>query len=242
MNMKWLVTTAFIVGACTTSVQGPGDIDGDDPTGADAGPPPVNAPDATPQEEEEPQLVTTLLSLSTGDPVINANVNCRYGEQGPNADTRHFRVFPAATIGGSTITEAILPIEVADSPQGPQPATLKFHRLTGDIVAGGYELISETAFVVPNQTLGEVRVPVVAIEVGLQDSIVIEVAMADGAQQRNLRFGHNLEAQTGPTYYASDACGQALPKDLATLDNPFVAGTTFAANSWLVSLTTERLQ
>jgi hypothetical protein len=238
-NVKWLMTAAFLVGACSTTVEGVGDRNDDEARGADAGTP-AERPDAdvTPAE---PQLVVTVLSLGTGNPVINANVNCRYGEQGPNADTRHFRVFPAAMIGGSTITEAILPIEVADSAQGPQPATLKFHRLTGDILAGEFELISETPFVVPNQTLGEVRVPV-ALEVALLDTIVIEVSMADGNQQRNLRFGHNLEAQTGPTYYASDACGQAQPKDLATLDNPFVAGATFAANSWLVSLTTERLQ
>ena len=237
--MKWLMAAALVVGACSTTVRGPGNSNDDVVSGADAGTP-TEVPDAdlTPTE---PQLVISILSQSTGSPVINANVNCRYGEQGPNADTRHFRVFPAATIGGSTITEAVLPIEVADSPQGPQPATLKFHRLTGDILAGGFELISETAFVVPNQTLGEVRVPV-SVEVAVDDTIVIEVSMGDGAQQRNLRFGHNLEAQTGPTYYASDTCGQAQPIDLASLDNPFVAGATFAAHSWLVSLTTERLE
>jgi hypothetical protein len=203
-----------------------------DPSGADAAP--ATAPDAATEAE------VVVLSQSTGNPVVNANVNCRYGEQGPHADTRHFRVFPAATIGGSTVTEVVLPIEVAESPEGVQPATLKFHRLTGDILGGEFELISETAFDVPDQTLGEVRVPV-AIDVAAQDAIVVEVAMGDGAQERNLRFGYNLEAQTGPTYYASDTCGRLLPVDLATLDNPFVAGATFAANSWLVSLTTERL-
>ena len=130
---------------------------------------------------------------------------------------------------------------MADSPAGLQPATLKFHRLTGDILAGGFELISETPFSVPDQALGEVKVPV-DIDVAEADAIVVEVSMGDGAQQRNLRFGHNLEAQTGPTYYASDTCGNLNPVDLATLNNPFVPGTTFAANSWLVSLTTERLQ
>ncbi len=237
-KMKWLVTTAFIVGACSTSVSGPGDINGVDPTGADAAPI-VEDPDAG--APDEPELVVTVLSQGTGTPVVNANVNCRYGEQGPNADTRHFRTFPATSIGGSTITEVVLPIEVADSPEGTQPATLKLHRLTGDILNGEFELLSEIPFDVPDQGIGEVRVPV-AVEVAAADAIVVEVAMADGAQQRNLRFGYNLEAQSGPTYYASTACGQALPLDLATLDNPFVAGATFAANSWLVSLTTERLQ
>ena len=83
------------------------------------------------------------------------------------------------------------------------------------------------------------RVPV-NVTVATDDAIVLEISMGDGAQQRNLRLGYNLEAQTAPTYYASDTCGQLLPIDLATLDNPFIAGQTFAANSWLVSLTTER--
>jgi hypothetical protein len=236
-KMKWLALVAFTVGACSTTISGPNEIDG--PDGADAGAG-VDDPDAA-GSDDDPQLETIVLSQSTGGPVANANVNCRYGEQGPHADTRHFRVFPAADIGGSTITEAILPIEVADSPAGIQPALLKFHRLTGDILGGEFELLSETAFDVVNQTLGEVRVPV-EIEVAPGDAIVIEVSMNDGAQQRNLRFGHNLEAQTAPTYYASDTCGRLLPVDLASLDNPFEAGATFAANSWLVSLTTERLQ
>lgn len=210
----------------------------DDPTGADAARPTVVPDGGTP---EEPQLQTIVLTQGTGNPVANTNVNCRYGENGPNADTRHFRVFAATEIGGAKITEVTLPIEIAASQIGSQPATLKFHRLTGDILAGGFELLSETPFVVPDQTLGEVKVPVV-LEVAQADAIVVEVSMADGEQQRNLRFGHNLEAQTGPTYYASDTCGNLNPVDLATLNNPFVAGTTFAANSWLVSLTTERLQ
>ena len=210
------------------------------PGAADAGGPSVEA-DATVPGEEEPQLEVVVLSQGTGTPVANANVNCRYGEQGPHADTRHFRLFPAASIGGSTITEATLPIEIAVSPEGLQPATLKVHRLTGNILNGEFELLVEVPFTVPDQTLGEVRVPL-SLEVAQDDSIVLEVSMADGLQERNLRFGYNLQAQTGATYYASDTCGQALPIDLATLDNPFVPGQTFAPNSWLVSLTTERLQ
>ena len=226
----------FTLGACSTTIGGSMDEDlGAADAGAQSG-----QPDAEPVEEE-PQLETIILSQGTGAPVANANVNCRYGEQGPNADTRHFRVFPAASIGGSRITEATLPIEVADAPEGVQPATLKVHRLTGDILAGEFELLAEAPFDVPNQALGEVRVPL-DVNIAEADAVVLEVAMPDGQQVRNLRFGYNLEPQTAPTYYASEACGNQLPIDLATLANPFVQGATFAANSWLVSLTTERLQ
>lgn len=235
-NSQWLAALVFTLGACSTTIGGAMD---DESSAADAGASVVQ-PDAEPVEED-PQLETIILSQGTGAPVANANVNCRYGEQGPNADTRHFRVFPAASIGGSTITEATLPIEIAESPDGLQAASLKVHRLTGDILAGEFELLSEVPFDVPNQTLGEVRVPL-QIVIAQGEAVVLEVAMADGEQLRNLRFGYNLEPQTGPTYFASDACGQLLPIDLVTLANPFVEGATFAANSWLVSLTTERLQ
>ena len=235
-NFKTLTCTVFLIGACSSTVNGNGS--GTDESGADAritgsqldagNPNPVDAGDQT-----------TILSQGMGAPVVNANVNCRYGEQGSHAATSHFRVFPAASIGGSTITEALLPIEIAESPGGAQPATLRIHKLTGDILMGEFELLSEVPFDVYNQSLGEVKVPVNVV-VGQGDSIVVEVSVVDGEQVRNLRFGHNLEAQTGKTYYASTDCGQALPVDLATLDNPFVQGATFAPNSWLFSLTIER--
>lgn len=234
-NNQWLTVFVFTLGACSTTVDGSMQ---NDLGAADARVPGVQ-PDAEPLEE--PQLETIVLRQGTGTPVANANVNCRYGEQGPNADTRHLRVFPAVSIGGSKITEATLPIEIAESPGGIQPATLKVHRLTGDILAGEFELLAEVPFEVPDQVLGEVRVPL-DVDIAQADAVVIEVAMADGEQLRNLRFGYNLEPQTAPTYYASNTCGQLLPLDLATLANPFVQGATFAANSWLVSVTTERLQ
>ncbi len=230
----FLGVAAMALGACSTTIDGAADS-GQTPTGADASPLPQGS-DADPGPTE-PETVT--LSLSTGAPVENANVNCRYGENGPNADTSHFRVFAAEDIGGARITEAILPIEVAEAPGGTQSATLRFHRLTGDIQAGQFDPISELSFDVPDQTLGEVRVP---LNVAIPDdtAVVVEVSMTDGERERNLRFGHNLEEQTGPTYYSYDACGQLQPVDLATLDNPFEEGETFAANSWLVSLTVER--
>ena len=231
---------ALLLGACSATVGGSTDFGEGEPNAADAGVPEA-APDARPVDPE-PQLEVLVLTQSTGVVNSSANMNCRYGAMGPNADTRHFRLFPAATIGGSTITEATLPIEVASSTTGTQPATLRLHRLTGDILAGEFTLLTEVAFDVPNQTLGEVRVPLNNIEVAPEDSIVLEVAMPDGAQERNLRFGFNLEAQTGPTYYASDACAHPLPVDLATLNNPALPGQTFAGRSWLVSLTAERLE
>ncbi len=235
-NFQGLAAILFMLGACSTTIGGDSDDEIVNPGTADAGAPLDQEADATPVDEE-PEILT--LTQGTGTPVANANVNCRYGEQGPHADTRHFRVFPATSIGGSRITEAILPIEVADSPDGSQPATLKLHRLTGDILNGEFVPISEAPFDVPNQTLGEVRVPL-NVAVADDESIVVEVTMTDGEQLRNLRFGHNLEAQTAPTYYASESCGQLLPIDLASLDNPFIPGQTFAPNSWLVSLTIER--
>ncbi len=228
------VLCTVALSACSTTIDGASDEPG--ASGAtDAGA--TTTPRADAQVETEPETLT--LTLSTGQPVVDANINCRYGEQGPNAATQHFRVFPASDISNSRIVEAILPIEVADSPEGTQPATIKFYRLTGDIEAGEFEPISELTFDVPNQGLGEVRVPL-NIAIPEDTDVVVEVAMADGEQERNLRFGHNLEAQTGPTYYASETCGPQQPIDLANLDNPFEEGETFAAHSWLISLTVER--
>ncbi len=234
-TLNGLAALLFVLTSCSTTIGGATDAgSGFDTPRADATPSSDPA-DAAP--DSEPQIIT--LSQGTGTPVANANVNCRYGEQGPNADTRHFRIFPAASIGGSRITEAVLPIEVASAPAGTQPATLKLHRLTGDILNGEFVPLSEATFDVPDQTIGEVRVPL-NVAVAADESIVLEVSMTDGEQIRNLRFGHNLEAQTGSTYYASDTCGQLQPIDLASLDNPFIPGQTFAPNSWLVSLVIER--
>ncbi len=233
-NLHSLAAIIFVFGGCSSTIGGNADDEEGVGSFADARPQ-TNEPDATPIEE--PQIQT--LTQSTGGPVANANVNCRYGEQGPHTDTRHFRLFPAASIGGSRITEAVLPIEVATSPEGTQSATLTLHRLTGDVLNGEFVPISEATFAVPDQTLGEVRVPL-NVAVAVDDSIVLEISMDDGQEIRNLRFGHNLEAQTGPTYLASGSCGLDVPIDIATLNNPFVEGETFAANSWLVSLTIER--
>jgi hypothetical protein len=234
-NLNGLAAILFVLGGCSTTIGGTTDAqEGPNTNGAD-GSPLIEQADATPIDE--PEILT--LTQGTGAPVADANVNCRYGPTGPHTDTSHFRLFPAASIGGSRITEAILPIEVATSPEGTQPATLTLHKLTGDILNGEFVPISEAPFEVPDQVLGEVRVPLnVAVAAG--DSIVLEVSMADGAEVRNLRFGYNLEAQTAPTYYASAPCGNLLPIDLATLENPTVEGQTFAANAWLVSLTIER--
>lgn len=190
-----------------------------------------------PVETIEPEPVS--LSQSTGSAVVDANVNCRYGDNGPNAGSSHFRVLDTAAVGGAgTVVEAILPIEVASSPDGVLPATLRIHRLTGDVTKGEFDLLAEETFDVMDQTLGEVRVPISA-SFAAGESLVVEAAIADGGQVSNFRFGYNLEAQSGPTYMASDDCGLALPVDLATLDNPFAAGETFAANSWLVTLVAE---
>lgn len=234
----WFAGAALLLGACSSTVAG-------DATGGDSAPTADSGSgggggiqaDASPVDQE-PE--TEVLSLSGGLPVANANVNCRYGAEGPHTNSQHFRIFPASSIGGTRITEAVFPIEIAESPTGAQPATVKFHRLTGDILAGQYEPISELTFSVPDTILGEVRVPL-NVAIAEDVSVVIEVTMGDGEQERNLRFGHNLEAQSGPTYYASSVCGPDLPVDLASLDNSFEPGQTFAAHSWLVSLTVERL-
>lgn len=236
----WVVGAALL-GACSNTVAG--DTGGDSVLAADAGSSgeglraDASTTDASPGEEPEIEV----LSQSGGAPVADANVNCRYGPEGPHTNSQHFRVFPASSIGGTRITEAVFPIEIAESPTGTQSATVKFHRLIGDIVAGEYEPISELTFEVPDTILGEVRIPL-NLFIAADVSVVVEVAMGDGEQERNLRFGHNFEAQTAPTYYASSVCGpQLLPIDLANLNNPFEPGQTFAAHSWLVSLTVERL-
>tara|TARA_R110002096_G_scaffold436021_1_gene665181 strand:+ start:36893 stop:37660 length:768 start_codon:yes stop_codon:yes gene_type:complete len=192
-------------------------------------------------EADAMAVETATISHSMGALADDTNVNCRLNDpQETHLDTRHFRVFTAeSAIGGSRIIEAILPIELAQAPEGMQPATIKFHKLTGSILSGSFVELSSTPFIVPNQVLGEVRVPL-NFDVALGDAIVVEVSIPDGQEERSLRMGYNLQPQTGPSYIASNGCGQAQPVDVASLDDPNNPGQTLSANSWLISLVVER--
>ena len=210
------------LGACAEGKNDGGGVGGADAGRlADAGPRIDSGP--LPDGGDVPGGDVTL-SQSTSTTVMDEHALGCFDGFG-NFPYSYYRVFDLAQEGITTplmVTSVSSGIEFAEGGDGPQPATIVLHTLTGDFVLANLTEIASAEVTVTDQTLSVLEVPISAT-VPASSTLVVELRIPDGAEAGDFLFpGTNDDGQSAPTFASWPECQVNEPTSLADLDAPDV--------------------
>jgi hypothetical protein len=160
---------------------------------------------------------------------VQAGVAVSCGDPDPQKqfhdDNSFFRVFDLATLDlGATlyVTKVRIGVETATAPSGQQPATVRLHELSGELLSENLAPIAAIDVSIADQELTLIDVPIEAA-VPTGGTLAVEYMTPNGQAAGNKLFvGTNSLGQTAPTYFRAASCGNSQPANLADIGFPEV--------------------
>lgn len=187
-------------------------------------------PDATPLPPDAAAPVVVTLTQSLSNTIVAENsVSCNGGTPDFfHSDNSYYRVFDLAALGVTgpfTPTNVAVGIEDATAGTGgSQPATLRFHTLSGAFTLANLTTVSTIPVTVADQLGTVLNVPITGVTIPAGSMLVVEVFTPDGAPASNRFFiGSNNLGETGPTYIRATDCAVTEPTTVSSLGFPEMA-------------------